>query len=139
MSKERLTALANFLGEYEFDEKGVRIEGSYAHKLTHRNWNFACNRLGDIETSEIGELPTVFPDAWERKGIGSVLYKSNPDFEFWEAIRDFFDITQEDEDILFMWMDGNKKKCKKAGRLHMGATRREVANQIARFVGIEEF
>lgn len=100
-------------------------------KMWHREWCFSCTRIGKMQSSELGELPTVFPEYWERKDNLSIKYLPNPNMEFWAAIRDFFGFENlTTEDYLFMWGDGNKKKCKKNGILHQSATREEVADHI---------
>lgn len=139
MNKERLKQLADFLALPMLNEKGKIIPELFRHKMTHPVWNFSCVRIGKTQASELGELPTVFPDDWEINGLHGVVYKSNPDLKFWDAVREYFDLNEGDEDILFMWGDGNKKKCAKAGLLHQGATRVDVANQIAKFIGSEEY
>lgn len=140
MNKERLKKLADFLGTLIIHEQTKKpVSGQYVHKMDHREWSYSCIRIGNMSASELGELPTVFPEHWEVHGFQNVIYKDKPELEFWAAIRDFFDITQGDDDLLFMWGDGNKKKCKKKGLLHQGATRTDVANHIAIYIGEQEY
>lgn len=135
MNKERFRMMAEFLGTLVIHEKtGKPVAGEYVHKLTHRHWDFSCTRIGDMSSSELGELPTVFPEYWERKGLMGISYKPKPELDMWAALKEFFDICKEDEDFLFIWGDGNKKKCRKKGLLHQGATRTDVAKHMTRFI-----
>lgn len=136
MNKERFRKLAEFLGTLILNDKTHKpVEGQYFHKMKHRYWDFSCSRIGNMSASELGELPTVFPEHWETKGLYGLKYKDKPELRFWESIRDFFDITPDDEELLFIWGDGNKKKCKKTGFLHQSATRTDVAKHLTIFIG----
>lgn len=139
MNFTRLKQVADFLALPAVDEDGNIVGGEYKHKMHHHEWNYGCVRMHGMQASELGELPTIFPDQWKITGWYGVIYMETPDFPFWDTINSFFDITHEEAEMLFLWGDGNKKQCARSGRLHSSSSRVEVANQIARFIGIPEY
>lgn len=139
MNIELLKQLADFLALPAIDEDGKLVPGEYKHKLFHHEWDYSSVRFWSRRGSELGELPTLFPESWRRTGYLSVERIGMEGIPFWETVNSFFDITPEQSELIFLYGDGNKKQCARAGRLHTSATRVEVANQIARLIGIPEY
>lgn len=139
MNIDRLKQLADFLALPAIDEDGNVIPREYKNKLHHHEWDYSCVRFFDRRGSELGELPTLFPEYWERKGHLSVVRIGMESLPFWDTVNEFFGITPEQSELLFLYGDGNKKQCARVGRLHTSASRVDVANQIARLIGITEY
>jgi hypothetical protein len=135
MNKDRLRTMAKFLGTLSLHEKTKEpMPGQYLYKMKHLQWQFACVRVGSC-ASELGELPTIFPEHWSEIGSRKVYCIDTPNISFWNAIEEFFDISYEESGQLFMWDDGNKKKCAKNNKLPQNATRTDVAKHITLFIG----
>jgi hypothetical protein len=96
MRIDRLKLFADCVGGYSIDADGNEVEGEYAWKMHHKNWDYSLVRLGDISASECGELPTIFPKYWERFDLVAVRYREDISMDFWDALSEFFGIPESD-------------------------------------------